>query len=170
MDNSEYSVQPSRILMHDPAHGNSLALLGEDHLTHVNFFSLPSRELLHAEYRAFTSTIGKSIEVVYLKDLLEDDEDFIREADENPNLMFVRDSSITIPWMPQIYIPSRLALPTRAREPVLVGKAMQKLGLEPRVVFENDEYIEGGDILPVEHGGSERFLSVLACARRKLRR
>jgi N-dimethylarginine dimethylaminohydrolase len=158
MDLSEHSVRPSRILLHDPAHGNSLELLGEDRLAQVNFFSLPNREVVYKEYQDFVTSVAAHTTVTYLKDLLGEDPEFIREAAENPNLMFMRDSTITIPWMPNTFIPARLALPTRANEPGLVSKAMRSLGLTQRIEFTGDEYIEGGDVLPVMREGVRALL------------
>lgn len=158
LDRSEFSTPPRRILLHHPQHGNSLGSLTPDRLRELNFFEVPDAPALHREYDHLASTLGSHVETVYLADVLKDDAGYRAEAASNPNLMFTRDSSITLPWDPNVFIPARLALPARMREPEVVGRALARLGVQPAVSFSDDEYIEGGDVLPAMDGGKRLLL------------
>src|SRR4029453_7544020 len=148
----------TRILLHHPQHGNSLQSLTHDRLRELNFLEYPDAEALHREYDQFASDIGSHVDTVYLGDILKDDPDYQSEAARNPNLMFMRDSSITLPWQPDVFIPARLALASRAKEPVIVSKALGRLGMRPAVSFAEDEFIEGGDVLPAMDAGKRILL------------
>jgi hypothetical protein len=117
MDYSEFCTAPARILLHHPQHGNSLQSLAHDRLQDLNFLDFPDSETLHREYDRFASDIGSHVDTVFLGDILRDDADYQNEAATNPNLMFMRDSSITLPWRPDVFISARLALRSRSREP-----------------------------------------------------
>jgi N-dimethylarginine dimethylaminohydrolase len=153
MDLSEFSTPPARVVIHDPADGAALHGMGHHRLDECNFLDLPAAGQLIAEYRDFRSALAEEVEIVTLRDLLGDDADFRNEADSNPNLMFMRDSSITLPWAPDLYIPARLALPSRAKESEIAGRALERLGLRPAFHFADDEYAEGGDVLPAMDEG-----------------
>lgn len=159
MELAEYSTAPSRILIHDPADGHALAAMRADQLAECNFLDLPGRDQLAAEYRRFRASLADHVVVVTLDDVLGDDRDYRVEADANPNLMFMRDSSITLPWAPDLYVPARLALPSRANEAGLAGRALERLGLARAFDFAGDEYVEGGDVLPAMDAG-ERILMI----------
>jgi N-dimethylarginine dimethylaminohydrolase len=158
MDLSEFSVAPSRILIHDPSSGSALAAMDRNQLNECNFLDLPGHEELANEYARFRQALEQHTTVVSVGSLLGDDPDLRREADANPNLMFMRDSSITLPWAPDLYIPARLALPSRAREAAIAGRALERLGLSPAFRFDGDEYIEGGDVLPAMDEGQRILL------------
>jgi N-dimethylarginine dimethylaminohydrolase len=158
MDLSEFSLAPTRILIHDPRGGSALAAMDRNRLEACNFLDLPGHEELIAEYDHFRATLAEHVAVTTLGSLLGDDPEFGDEAATNPNLMFMRDSSITLPWSPHLYIPGRLALPSRAREAGVAGRALERLGLTRAFDFASDEYIEGGDVLPVMDEGQRILL------------
>jgi N-dimethylarginine dimethylaminohydrolase len=158
MDVSEFSLAPSRILIHDPRDGAAAVVMDRRRLEECNFLDLPSHEGLGREYAKFRTAIAEQVEVTSLKELLGTDPEFATEADSNPNLMFMRDSSITLPWAPDIYIPARLALASRAREPSIAGRALERLGLRRAFDFVDDEYVEGGDVLPAMDAGKRILL------------
>jgi N-dimethylarginine dimethylaminohydrolase len=153
MDLSEFSTPPARILLHDPSDGAALAGLTAERLAEHNFLDLPAERRLAAEYGGFRAALAERVPVVTLGELIGGDPDFAAEAAANPNLMFMRDSSVTLPWAPDLYVPARLALPGRAREPLLAGRALERLGLRRAFDFRDDEYLEGGDVLPAMDGG-----------------
>jgi N-dimethylarginine dimethylaminohydrolase len=159
MDLSEFSTPPARILIHDPADGAALSGISGERLGECNFLDLPNAEAFAAQYRGFRAALGEKVELVTLGELLGDDAGYREQADANPNLMFVRDSSITLPWAPDLYIPGRLALPSRAAEAAVVGRALEQLGLRRAFDFADDEYVEGGDVLPAMDGG-KRILMI----------
>ena len=158
MDLSEFSTTPTRILIHDPADGAALGTMTGDRLGECNFLDLPAAERFAEEYRGFRAALAEAAEVVTLADLLGDDPGFRAEADANPNLMFLCDSSITLPWAPELYIPARLNLPSRANESAIAGAALEKLGLRAAFHFADDEYAEGGDVLPAMDQGQRILL------------
>jgi N-dimethylarginine dimethylaminohydrolase len=119
---------------------------------------MPDAERFIAQYAGFRAALADKVEVVTLGDLLGDDPDYREQARANPNLMFMRDSSITLPWAPDLYIPGRLALPSRGGEPAVAGRALERLGLRRAFDFADDEYVEGGDVLPAMDQGSRILL------------
>jgi N-dimethylarginine dimethylaminohydrolase len=158
-ERSEFNTPPKRVLLHHPQHGNALRSLTHDRLRDVNFLEFPDSATLHREYDCLTAHIGNQVETLFLGDVLKDDPDYQAEAARNPNLMFVRDSSITLPWQPDLFIPTRLALASRANEPAIIAKALSRLGMKPALWFTDDEFVEGGDVLPAMDGG-KRFLLI----------
>jgi N-dimethylarginine dimethylaminohydrolase len=158
MDHSEFSRAPAKILLHDPRDGNALGLVTQQHLSGANFIDLPTAAAFFAEYKEFRSALAEHVEVVSLQNILADDPDYHREAETNPNLMFTRDSTITLPWAPDLFIPARLALPGRRGEAEIVGRALQRLGLKPAFEFVHDEFCEGGDVLPAMDKGKRILL------------
>lgn len=157
-DRSEYYVAPPRILLHHPRHGLAYEGLLDSHLEQHNFIGLPEAEAFYAEYDAFADTLGETCEPLFLSDILSDDVAFAEESRANPNLIFMRDSSVTLPWSPKVFIPTRPALPSRNRESQIVGRALERLGLSAATQLEGDEYLEGGDVLPVTFAGKRVLL------------
>lgn len=157
-DYSEYHRSPRRILLHHPRHGGSLEALSHDQLVALNFIDLPDHAELYAEYDRFAALLGSMVDTVFLDDVLAGDPLFAEESARNPNLIFMRDSSITLPWAPDVFIPARPALPSRQREGEVVVAALARLGMTPVTTFSDDEYIEGGDVLPVTFNGKRVLL------------
>lgn len=157
-DLSEYHVPPRRMLLHHPRHGAVLERLSADKLAEHNFLALPHPEEFYAEYDAFAALIGRHVEPVFLNEVLAGHELYAAESAGNPNLIFMRDSSVTLPWAPDRFIPTRPALPGRMREAEVVQAALERLGLSPLTSLEHDEYLEGGDVLPVTFNGKRVLL------------
>ena len=157
-DFSEYHVPPRRMLLHHPRHGAVLEKLSPDMLAAHNFLALTHPEEFYAEYDAFVGLNGRHVEPVFLDQLLTGHELYAAESSANPNLIFMRDSSVTLPWAPDRFIPTRPALPGRIREAEVVQLALERLGLKPLTQLEHDEYLEGGDVLPVTFNGKRVLL------------
>jgi N-dimethylarginine dimethylaminohydrolase len=153
MNISEFDTRPKRILMHHPRHGSAINSLSRERLADVNFLDLPDVSAFHQEYDRFALALREYVEPIFLDELLAGEPAYLEDAAKNPNLIFTRDSSITLPWAPDLYIPARLALASRRGEVGIVGLAMRKLGLAPMIGFSDDEYIEGGDVLPAMDEG-----------------
>jgi N-dimethylarginine dimethylaminohydrolase len=158
MDRSEFSTTPEYILIHDPRDGRALAQMNRDRLEECNFLDLRAHDVLGMEYARVRGTLARHVELLTLSTLLAGDPEFEAEAAVNPNLMFMRDSTITLPWASDLYVPARLALPSRAREPIVAGRALERLGLRHAFAFRGDEYIEGGDVLPAMDEGKRILL------------
>jgi N-dimethylarginine dimethylaminohydrolase len=157
-DWSEYHQPPRRILLHHPRHGSPLERLTRERLAEVNFIDLPDHAEFYAEYDRFAAMLGEHVEPLFLADILGGEAEFVAEAQENPNLIFMRDSSVTLPWAPDTFIPARPGLRSRAGEAAVVAAALRRLGLKPATTFEDDEYLEGGDVLPVTFNGRRVLL------------
>jgi N-dimethylarginine dimethylaminohydrolase len=157
-DWSEYHRRPRRILLHHPRHGQPLERLSRERLAEVNFIDLPDHEEFYREYDRFAALLGETVEPLFLDDVLGGHEGYAAEAAANPNLIFMRDSSITLPWAPDAFIPARPALASRQREADVVTAAMLRLGLTPLTSFTDDEFVEGGDVLPVTFSGKRVLL------------
>lgn len=106
----------------------------------------------------FVGALRQHTEVTFLQNLLANETDYRQDCTSNPNLMFCRDSAVTLPWNPSRFIPARLALAGRKNESGIMGKALVKLGLQPLLSFDDDEYLEGGDVLPAMHDGKRLLL------------
>ena len=158
MDLSEFSTEPARILIHDPRDGRAVAAMDRRRLAECNFLDLPGHAELCAEYDRFRAAVAEHVTLTPLSALLNDDPLFAAEADSNPNLMFMRDSSITLPWAPDLYIPARFGLASRAREADVAGRALDRIGLTRAFNFTDDEYVEGGDVLPAMDQGKRILL------------
>jgi len=158
MDRSEFSTRPARILMHHPSDGTSLHAVTADHLSALNFFEVPRLDALYAQYDLLVDAIKDHAEPIFLRDVLRGDAGFEAEARSNPNLIFTRDSSVTLPWAPGHFIATRPFLKSRASEPGVIRRALEKLGLTNLVELEGDEYLEGGDVLPIMDAGKRILL------------
>jgi N-dimethylarginine dimethylaminohydrolase len=158
MDRSEFSTRPGRILLHHPSDGASLHGVTSDHLSALNFFEVPKSEALYAQYDRLVDAIAGHTEPVFLRDILRGDAGYEAEARSNPNLIFTRDSSVTLPWAPGHFIATRPFLKSRVNEPAIVRRALDRLGLTNLVELEGDEYLEGGDVLPIMDDGKRILL------------
>jgi N-dimethylarginine dimethylaminohydrolase len=158
MNKSEFDTRPLRFLMHHPAHGESMQQVSAASLTDINFLAHPKADRLCEEYDGFIAALRQHIPVMFLGDLLREDQSYVAEKNVNPNLMFCRDSAITLPWAERHFIPSRLALKSREKESAVMARALEGLGLTPILQFSDDEYLEGGDVLPVMHEGKRILL------------
>jgi N-dimethylarginine dimethylaminohydrolase len=157
-DSSEYDVRPAHILMHHPRHGGALEHLSPDELADVNFTAVPNPHAVYAEYDRLVSEVSAHVDVMYLHDVLDDNDAYEEEAATNPNLMFMRDSAITLPWAPEVFIPSSFALARRRNEPYIAAEALRRLGMRQVASLGAGEYMEGGDVLPLTHDGARIIL------------
>lgn len=158
MTGSETDTPPRRILLHDPRPGEALDRMTCADLAPRNFLDLPDPARFQAQHAALRAELGRHTEVVTLRALLAGDADLAAEAATNPNLVFTRDSAITLPWAPDRFVPGRPLLPSRVREPELAARALGRLGLRPLFAFAGDEYCEGGDVMPVISEGRRTLL------------
>ena len=71
MDRSEFSLAPTRILIHGPRDGAATAAMDRQRLEDFNFLALPRHDELGREYGEFRSALAEQVEVTSLKDVLE---------------------------------------------------------------------------------------------------
>ncbi|MBM4247760.1 MAG: hypothetical protein FJ148_28895, partial [Deltaproteobacteria bacterium] len=118
---AEHATVPGLLLVHDPSRVGALGAL--DGITDASleeailFRSRPDAAVYAAQHAAFVATLrAHAGRVAYLTDLLDDDA-FLATARSSPNLVFTRDSLITLPWLPDVYVGGRMARPVRQGEP-----------------------------------------------------
>lgn len=158
MDKSEFNTKPVKIIISDPKTYGALDKVNWGNLEKYNFIEVPDVSSLYDQYDAFVDKIHElGVQTEELGNIV----DNLGESSFdhlNPNLMFTRDSAITLPWAPTSYIPARFALPSRQDESLIMANALGNLGLEPIIHLEADEYLEGGDVLPVVHDGMRTLI------------
>ncbi|MGK5545002.1 dimethylarginine dimethylaminohydrolase family protein [Streptomyces sp. URMC 127] len=160
---AEHSRRPEVILVHDPVPFGALEALQETPAAEMEermlFREQPDTERFAVQHRAFTKAIADAgVAYRYLADLVEEAECF-SAAYTDPNLMFARDAAITLPWSPDVYLPSRMAKPLRRAEVPILSAALEALGLS-RVEWggQEDAYLEGGDVVPFSREGNRCLL------------
>ncbi|MGQ9680344.1 MAG: dimethylarginine dimethylaminohydrolase family protein [Candidatus Bathyarchaeia archaeon] len=130
-----------KVLMYRPTHelnrinpGNKDAYLFRDVVYWREF---------QKEHDEFTKALrGEHIEVILLEDLLDPDEKNI--ANRLPNLVYTRDTC-TVTKLGAI--PLRMTYQARYPEPLLVKKAMQRLGIPIALEITPPGLVEGGDFV-----------------------
>lgn len=160
---AEFSVPPEAFLVHDPvAVGafetmegiNDPALL----VSNLLFRERPDARLYAKQHRAFVELLQEHAKrVIYLGEVIGDHESF-KAVRTNPNQVFTRDSLITIPWIPDGYIPARMAKFIRRSETAAMETAMKRVGLREIVRLPEHLFLEGGDCVPFSRNGRRTLL------------
>jgi len=154
---SEFNTKPPKIIMHSPERNEGIMTMTVDDLERHNFLELPNKAIMIEQFNNLRKAIeDEGIEVLELLDLL--DEKAAQAAAKNPNSIFMRDPVVTIPWLPGFYIPCNMILDARREETEIAAVAMKRLGLKPLIELDEDEYVEGGDVLPIVHNGLRTLL------------
>ncbi len=148
-----------KVLVYNPKSGVAYGHVKDDELEKYNLLEVGRIHLLGIQYDALRTELERqSVEVIDLAMILEGDEEFEAEKDTNPNLVYMRDSTITMPWMPRRFITANMKLESRSNEPQLIRRALQKLGFEELMSFDGQDYIEGGDVIPTYIDGERTVL------------
>lgn len=159
-DLSEYARKPKHFIVHSPATGDSLAKVEEDTLDKYCYLAVPDKEKVYKQFDAYKKLLSHlGAEPIELSSLLSKSQREYMEQLHDPNLMFTRDPVITLPWDSRAFITCRFSLSSRERETTIMAKALVNLGLKSVLSFDHDEFIEGGDVLPV-HLGDRRILII----------
>ncbi|MGI5466262.1 dimethylarginine dimethylaminohydrolase family protein [Streptomyces sp. CA-132043] len=160
---AEYAQRPETVLVHDPVPFGALGVLEDipagELEEHLLFREQPDTQRFVLQHRAFTKAIADAgVDCRYLMELAEESVD-VRAAQYDPNLMFARDAAITLPWVPEVYLPARMAKPLRRTEVPILSAALEALGLN-RLEWggAEDAYLEGGDVVPFSRGGNRCLL------------
>jgi len=159
---SEFATRPTAILICDAAACGSFQTFSTADPgaveTELLFRRLPDVAAYREEYERFVGVLGaQGIPVVALPDLVDPDEWPSLRA--NPNHVFTRDSAITFPSAPQIYLPGRMREGLRRTEASVLESALRGLGLTPIACGPpRDVYLEGGDVIPFECEGRRSLL------------
>jgi N-dimethylarginine dimethylaminohydrolase len=158
---SEFATRPSALLLCDAAANAAFAAfsdIDDRELERVLLFREPPVvEEYRREYAVFVETLVKQeIPVLELADLV--DPARWPSLASNPNHVFTRDSLITFPSAPDVYLPGRMREPLRRPETSVLEAALRTLGLSALPRPPNDVYLEGGDVVPFEVAGRRSLL------------
>lgn len=156
---SEFEARPTAMVMFDPAN--------------VDFSKMPSKDLedngfigevtpagLKEQYIGLVAALrAQNIKILELSEL--SDIDNLATSSAQYNLMFTRDPATTIPWAPEIFIPSNMSLAVRRPEVNAMMSALMSLSLEPALELEDkhQQYAEGGDLYPILIDNERTLLS-----------
>jgi len=159
MNLSEYAARPKHFVLHNPRLFNELRAISSDTLSKHHYTHVPDTSLLYEQYDTFQETLKETgVRVLELADLLSTSQRHHLQDLCDPNAMFTRDPVITLPWAPNVFVPARFALQSRAQSGVVFQKALTNLGMKSIARFTGDEYVEGGDVLPLWHDGMRWLL------------
>lgn len=151
---SEYEVKPKHIIVHNPSMGDSLASVTSETLQQYNFLSVPNKAEVYREFGEFVKLLRDlGVKPLELSELLSTSQrEYVLEL-RNPNMMFTRDPAVTLPWAPGVFVRCRFSLASRQHEAMIMSKALTNYGLKMVASFDHDEYMEGGDVLPMYFHG-----------------
>lgn len=150
---SEFDTKPRMMIMHHPGKSAALRTVTSSELEKYNFTSLPDVDVLCTEYDRFIAKMRElGLEVTELLDIVSDTTDDTNGgALASPNTMFTRDSAVTLPWQPDVFIASNFTLHSRATESETMKKALNYLGLTEIKVLTPECFLEGGDVIGIIH-------------------
>lgn len=150
MGGSEFDTKPQKLVVCHPKYSSALKRAEEKDLGAYNFVSLPQLETLYDEYDGLIAKIHElGISTVDLHEIL--GKKASHDSFASPNTMFTRDSAITLPWAPGLYIESRFALKSREPETETMSTALRALGLNEFCKLSPGSLLEGGDVIAVMH-------------------
>lgn len=163
-DLSEFAVRPRLMLVHQP-----LAFAGLDAFTGAADTDVPAVPLfrerpdagrLIEQHLGLVTALQAHVSVASLADVL--GPSGVRRHRETLasciNLLFAHDAMITLPWLPDAYIPAAMREPVRRRETYVYADIAAALGLRPLLSVPERLYLEGGDVFPIAHDGVRRLL------------
>jgi N-dimethylarginine dimethylaminohydrolase len=160
---SEFAAKPEAFIVHDPATTGGLDALSSSRSDgnleeELLFRERPSAGDYARQYEEFVVAIRQDVsQVLYLGDIVGDHPSYNATA-RNPNQVFTRDSLITIPWVPEGYIPARMKPPLRRPEAVTMEAAARHLGLREIVRLPEGLFLEGGGFVPFSREGRRTVL------------
>lgn len=151
---SEYDARPVAVVMHNPHREGAIdALRGiaPDASKRFLFREAPDPRLFDSEFRALVDAIREAAVPVLELPLADGAGDSMAL---NPNTIYTRDSAITLPWAPEIFMRCAMASTIRQAEPLAMASALNGLGLQELPWGRTSEtFLEGGDVIPVALDG-----------------
>jgi N-dimethylarginine dimethylaminohydrolase len=164
-DFSEHSIKPQLLIVHDPTEFDAFqdfprCSSNNELLNEFLFREHPESELLRIQHLNFVESLKKHVAVKYLSEILGHTnlpiyEKFLRK---NPNHMYVHDAIITIPWIPDGYILGNMKREIRSKEPVVLARLADILGLNEIIKIPSELFLEGGDVMPFCYCDKKTFL------------
>ena len=158
----EAQAVPAQIIVHDPASAGALdrlETLPEPEVeSRFAFTDAPDPARFARQHEAFVAAIGAhGVEPVALGDLLGGR--YGEALELNPNHVYTRDSAVTLPWAPGVFIRGKMREPIRRHEPAVMADALTALGLRELAQMPAGVFLEGGDVIPFA-AGERRVLLV----------
>lgn len=159
-DNSEFSLIPKAVIVHDPTEFNVFAHLENLPIQEIRenflFREIPDVKQFRFAHQNFANSLNKEVKTFYVADILRRKGENINERfssylSTNPNLVYTRDAIITLPWLPDRYIVGRMVKKIRQKEPELMSYVAKLLGLKPLLEISEGLFLEGGDVIPIYH-------------------
>lgn len=146
--NDELNTRPGAFLIHDPAQSKSLHTINAHNAQAMLFRNQPNVAQAEVEYQNFLAELyTDGFELIELADIVSTNmQNAIRQ---NPNTMYTRDSSVTIPWLPGTMIISSMKEDVRKIESELITEAATRLGFNNILRVPSDLTLEGGDVFPL---------------------
>lgn len=150
---SEFATRPSALILCNAAEGPAFDRFAG--VAHRNvektllFRQRPSIDRYRHEYSLFRDAlVTNGMPVLDIRDILT--EGRWSSLEENPNHVFTRDSAITLPTAPGVFLPARMREPLRRPETRVLEAVLERLGLFPLPSPPRGVYLEGGDVVPFE--------------------
>lgn len=152
----EAGSRPSAIVVHDPvdpAIVRRVNSLSDEELAGFHFEGRPDPELYAKQHELFVEAVSHHVPSVrYLSDMVTE-----KASDDlllgSPNLLFTRDTLITLPGAPGLFIPGRMRADDRVPETQTMRRAIEQLGLRPMFELPDGAVLEGGDVVPFVRDG-----------------
>ncbi|NET43072.1 dimethylarginine dimethylaminohydrolase family protein [Okeania sp. SIO2B3] len=165
----EFSLKPKAVLVHDPTpfgvFNQFIHIQKEEIQEYYLFRESPQPELYPSHHQEFVNALKAEIGYVfYLSDILSSSTNQLLSKwqnylSKNPNLVFTRDAFITLPWMPDSYLPGKMGKKIRQLEPKLMSDIGEILGLKEILKIPDPLVLEGGDVIPFCHQ-NQRYLLI----------
>ena len=134
-----------RVLVHRP--GKELELANSKPVEH-NFEGPVDVERFRADHVSMTDALVEAgVEVLYARELVEDDPGMSSQIDGCPNLVFTRDSSFVTDAGAVLM---RMGLPSRRRETPIIDAAHAAMSVPVGLKLEEPETFEGGGFALLE--------------------
>ncbi|HEY8582548.1 MAG TPA: arginine deiminase family protein [Capillimicrobium sp.] len=157
----EAQAVPAQIIVHDPATAGALDRLGAlpdpEVRSRFAFTDAPDPARFARQHEGFVAAIAaQGVEPVALGDLLGGR--YGEALELNPNHVYTRDSAVTLPWTPDVFVRGKMREPIRRHEPAVMGDALTALGLRELARMPAGVFLEGGDVIPFAAGGRRVLL------------
>jgi arginine deiminase len=136
-----------RVMVHHP--GKELELANKDPEAHHFEMPVDTKRFISDHNQLIDALEEAGVEVLKVRELVEDDEDAYAESFRCPNLVFVRDSSTMTDNGAFLF---RMGLPTRRRETPVIKAAHEASGVPIALEMKEPDTFEGGGFAFLEGG------------------
>jgi arginine deiminase len=132
----------SKVLMHRP--GPELRKVTAGTVPYFNFAAVPDADIFLKEFDALVDAIRHmGTEVLFVGDILKDDEEAARYITQRANMVYTRDLAVTTP---SGMVLSGMAIDGRKGDPAIIGRVCDVLGIPIAGRLEPEGMLEGGGV------------------------